>query len=88
MSANQRIPSRDEVALNDTWDLTHLYSSDQQWTDDCQKVEEYSSAIVKFRGTLKESPENLLNLLTLLDEVGLLIERIAQYSFLLQATDG
>ncbi len=88
MSAENRIPTRDEVALNDTWDLTRLYKSDTEWEGDLKRVEELIGEIVKFRGTLKESPDNFLNLLRLLDETGILIERIGQYAFLLHAGDG
>ncbi len=88
MSAENRIPNREEVALNDTWDLTHLYKSDAEWEEDLKKVEELVGEIVKFRGTLKDSPANFLNLLQLLDKTGILIERIGQYAFLLHAGDG
>ncbi len=88
MSAENRIPNREEVALNDTWDLTHLYKSDTEWEEDLKKVEELVGEIVKFRGTLKDSPANFLNLLQLLDKTGILIERIGQYAFLLHAGDG
>ncbi|NLA91950.1 MAG: oligoendopeptidase F family protein, partial [Spirochaetales bacterium] len=88
MSAEKRIPSREEVALNDTWDLTRLYKSDTEWEEDLKRVEGLIGEIVKYRGTLKDSPSNFLNLLKLLDEAGVLIERIGQYSFLLHAGDG
>ncbi|HHU88286.1 MAG: oligoendopeptidase F [Sphaerochaetaceae bacterium] len=88
MSAEKRIPLREEVALGDTWDLTHLYKSDEEWESDLKRVEGLIDEVVKFRGTLKESPSNFLALLKLIDQVGILIESISQYSFLLHAGDG
>lgn len=88
MSAEKRIPMREEVALEDTWDLTQLYKSDEEWESDLKKAEGLTEEIAKFRGTLKESPSNFLALLALIDQVGVLIERLSQYSFLLHAGDG
>ena len=31
---NKRIPKRDEIPVEDTWDLSDLYVSDEAWEED------------------------------------------------------
>lgn len=58
MSVKQ-LPARSEVPVEDTWDLSSLFSSDEAWTEAFeqwqQKIDQYES----FQGKLGESAENL-----------------------------
>ncbi|MFA7017898.1 MAG: oligoendopeptidase F [Sphaerochaetaceae bacterium] len=86
---NQRIiPERKDVALLDTWDLTVLYEDDASWEADRKNLEASIRDVSRFKGTLGNSAQALLDVLAWLEEVGQVAERVMQYAFLLHAGDG
>ena len=86
---NQRIiPERKDVALLDTWDLTVLYEDDASWEADRKNLEASIRDVSRFKGTLGNSSQALLDVLAWLEEVGQVAERVMQYAFLLHAGDG
>ena len=87
MANKNSIPVRSEVAASDSWDLSKLYPSHEEWEKD---LETFKSAIPKaetFKGKLAESAEIFLNCLEYLNTNDLLNERIGSYAFLRYAED-
>ncbi len=82
------IPKRNEVKREDTWNLDHLYTSVDEFNKDLDAIKLLSEKAPSFIGTIKESKENLLTVLDYLSEVGVLSERVMQYSQLRHAADG
>ncbi len=88
MSDTHTIPRRSEVHEKDTWDLSALYSSPVKWEKDLAQLDSLAEKAAAFKGTIAESKEQFLSLLSFLDEAGLLGERLGQYAFLRHAGDG
>jgi len=88
MNTPHAIPARAEVNSMDTWNLNQLYATVDDWEKDLKKLETLSEKAQEFKGTIAQSKEQLLSLLSFLDEVGMLSESVGQYAFLRHAGDG
>jgi len=80
--AAARTPLRSEVEESHTWDLSPLYTTDEEWENDFNKLKDSFGAIADYRGTLGESAERLLDALEFDKSMDLLIERLNQYASL------
>ncbi|HHK41159.1 MAG TPA: oligoendopeptidase F, partial [Planctomycetaceae bacterium] len=58
-TGSKTIPTRDQVAVADTWDLSSLYPSDDAWEKDLRRFEKMIPKYDAFRGHLAESPSTL-----------------------------
>ena len=76
------IPSRSEVAISDTWDLSPLYPSDQAWEEDFDLLQKEFSTAGRFRGRLAESADLLAECLEVEKSVDVRIERLNQFAAL------
>ncbi len=76
------IPSRSEVAISDTWDLSPLYSADDDWERDLVVLQEEFPEAERFRGRIGESAEILAECLEFEKIVDLRIERLNQFAAL------
>jgi oligoendopeptidase F len=85
--AAERIPTRSEVAKEDTWDLSTLYGDDEAWNKGLGEFEKMTEKLGGFRGTLGKSAEALADYLDFSRDLGLLKERLAYYSELRQTED-
>ena len=63
--ALKKTPNRNQVPKNLTWDLEKIYSSDQEWQQDFNQLEDNLSSVEKYAGKLAESSENLLKAIEL-----------------------
>jgi oligoendopeptidase F len=82
----QRIPTREEVALADTWDLGRLYLDDEAWERDMTLWESRIPEFDQFRDHLCDGAEVLAACLAFDLELDRLSERLAYYA-LLKATE-
>jgi len=83
MSTNVvKLPTRDEVKLEDTWDLTTIFSSDDAWEKELEAVSNIVSDITAYQGKLSSSAKTLLEALTLSDEIGKRVGVVYQYAHL------
>ena len=57
--ATDRVPTRAEVPVADTWDLASLFPSDAAWEKAFAEWEGMIGRYAEFRGTLGTSPEAL-----------------------------
>ncbi|MDF1568025.1 MAG: oligoendopeptidase F [Spirochaetaceae bacterium] len=82
------VPARSEVAQEDTWDLSDLFSDDEAWKAGLAELEAGIPKVVEFKGTLGESAEKLAEALKYtVKELGLLDERLGYYVMLRQSED-
>jgi oligoendopeptidase F len=58
-AAVKSIPTRKEIPVEDTWDLTRLYEDDQAWEKDFKKLESLIPGYPERKGTLGKSAEAL-----------------------------
>lgn len=63
------LPLRSEVAIEDTWDLSPMFESDQAWEDKFTELEGRLNEVSHYQGTLTESAESLLEGLKFRDEI-------------------
>ncbi len=54
---------REEVNKSDKWNVEALFKSDELWEEELKKLSADVNSIQKYRGTLKESAENIKNLI-------------------------
>ena len=53
--ADDRIPSRDEIAEESTWDLTVLYARPEDWDNDFRRLEELAQELEAWQGSLESA---------------------------------
>lgn len=87
MATVKRVPHRNEVPASDCWNLSSLYTSDENWERDLTKFKEIIPGYEQFRGRLGESAERLAECLQFDIQVDLLSERLGTYVFLKTTED-
>ena len=75
-----RIPERDEIPEEYTWDLRDLFPDDEAWAAEHCALLEMPARIAPFAGTLAERPGRLLDWLKLEDEIAVRLERLSGYA--------
>ena len=83
----KKTKTRDQVAVEDTWDLGSLYPDSEAWEKDFAKLAKKEAGFEKFRGTLASGAKELLACLKYDSEVDRLGERLGTYAFLKTAED-
>jgi oligoendopeptidase F len=80
-------PTRDQVHVLDTWDLSPLYTETDAWQRDFEALQAAYPTLATFAGTLGQSPERLREALEFEKTLDLKIERIGQYASLRACED-
>ncbi|MDF2510964.1 MAG: yjbG [Herbinix sp.] len=80
MAQNKILPKRSEVEKKYTWAIEDLYSSDEQWQLEYNKVKEILPRALEYQGRLSKSGDLLLGFLQLSDEISKLMERVYVYA--------
>ncbi len=81
------IPTRDQVRIEDTWDLTLLYPTPEAWLADFEKLQRTFEQITHWKGRVGESARTLREVLEFEKSLGLLIERLHHYASLKTSED-
>lgn len=55
-TAMSEIPTRDQIAVEDTWDLATMYASDAAWQEAAEAIPPMIEAAASFQGRLGEGP--------------------------------
>lgn len=76
----QRIPTRSEVPLEFTWDLTPIFKNNKEWEKAYQETEKSIPKFLQFRGKLSQSPKNLRSCLDLENKIEQVLERLVVYA--------
>ncbi|MHC4132786.1 MAG: oligoendopeptidase F [Planctomycetota bacterium] len=71
---------RSEIPQNDTWNLTDISTSDEQWEKDKQNIVEQFDIILPFKGKLADSPSELLACLQLNSQISKEFGRLYSYA--------
>lgn len=82
-----RIPTRDEIAVADTWDLSVLYPDDDAWQADFADLQARWQAIGGFKGRVGSSAQTLCEVLEFDKSLSLQIERLSHYAMLRVSED-
>jgi len=86
-SAAKQIPTRGQVPLRDTWDLTLLYPSQESWKEAFSSVQKSYGEAARFKGRIGESAQWLHDCLEFEKALGMRIERLHHYAMLKSSED-
>jgi len=75
-----QIPSREQIAAEYKWHLEDLYTSDEAWQADYDKVKGMLPMVAKYKGKLDSSGKNLLACLQLRDEITMITGRLYPFA--------
>ncbi|MGN0316374.1 MAG: oligoendopeptidase F [Lachnospira sp.] len=78
----KRTPLRNEISDKDKWKVSDLYSSDEAWEADYEKLSSIIEQNSLYEGRLSESSECLLGSLEEMNNEELIAERIYVYAFM------
>ena len=78
----EKLLTRDEVKLEETWNLERIFASDDAWNDEYKSIEQLISKADQYKGTLNNGPEALLEALAFRDEVSQRFGVLYTYSHL------
>ena len=79
MSTVISLPPRSEVKIEDTWDLSPLFTSNDEWEATLKQLEDRIDGYADFRGKLGESAVQLAACLRYDSETERLAEGLANY---------
>lgn len=81
------VPTRQDVPIDETWDLSPLYPSTAAWEADLERVRALRDAVVAYKGRAAESAETLLAALAAQATLSELTERLYIYAMLKRDED-
>lgn len=81
------IPTRDEVPASDKWDLSTLYTSDEEWEKALSSINMLTEKVVAFKGKLADSSDSLLGCLKANEALEKVIETVYNYASLQHTAD-
>jgi len=76
----KELPTRSEVPVEDTWDLTTIFETDEQWEAELQQLNEEVPKIKQFQGTLGDSADQLYALFEFQDRISERLGKLYTYS--------
>ncbi len=87
MSTSVKLPRRDEVEVQNTWDLASLFRDDKAWSADLAVLKEKIEGYAQFQGKLADSAKSLADCLSFDVEVDRLSDRLGVYAYLKSTED-
>ncbi len=81
------LPSRAEVAVEDTWDLTYLFETDDAWTESLEKLASQVERYESFKGRLADSPDVLADCLQFDSDLERICDKLSNYAYLKTTED-
>ncbi len=77
---NGKLPLRNEIDKSLKWKIEDIYATDDAWKSDYEKIKSLLPDILKFKGKVTSSAENLLSVLKLNDEISKLFSSVYVYA--------
>jgi oligoendopeptidase F len=87
MTDETKIPNRNEISEADKWDLSHLFTSTDKWSEDFAWIQTTYPRLTNWKGRVGESAQTLAELLEFEKALDLKIERVYHYASLQLAED-
>ncbi|RKX32041.1 MAG: oligoendopeptidase F [Verrucomicrobia bacterium] len=81
------VPTRDQINVADTWDLTALFPTEEAYTEAFKNLQNTYSEITELKGKIGESARSLRDCLEMDRELDLKIERLGHYAGLKGSED-
>lgn len=76
----KRIPKRNEVPQEQTWNLQDIFPSDEAWFAEYDALNDMAGKITSFRGKLGESAQTLLDYFRQQDEISVRLSKLFGYA--------
>lgn len=80
MAKNTRLPDRNEVLEENTWKMEDMFSSDEVWEEEYQKLEKDMERLSVYQGKLGDSADSLYQALCCYSDMACRLERIVVYA--------
>ena len=80
MTEAQKVPRRDEVPVEHTWDLGTVYADQEAWERDVARMESMLPEVAALQGTIAQGAGALLRALRLRDQVSQLLGQLYIYA--------
>ncbi len=77
-----KLKSREDVNINETWALSDIFESDEAWEKEFERVSAEVSKYSEFEGELGQSAKMLYDCLVFDERMGLAIDRLYNYAFM------
>ncbi len=74
------LKTREEVPKELTWDLEAIFETDEEWEQELNALKDEYKKVEEFKGTLSDSPENLLAVFKFEDEYFARLEKLRVYA--------
>ncbi len=87
MTTARQIPARSEIPEGDTWDLTHLFKTEEEFLREFSELRDLYPKIAEFKSHLGESADTLLGCLECDNRLEQIAERLGHYASLKNAED-
>ena len=81
------LPARDQVPLDETWDLESVFPTPENWETAGREIADSLPKLTGFQGRIKEGPKTLLEYLELSQKVGVLNGKYFNYASNYYAVD-
>jgi oligoendopeptidase F len=78
---------RDSIESKYKWNLKDIYTSDVEWENDFSNAEKMSDGLGKFKNTLSNSSDDLLNCIKYDEKIGITLDRLHLYAMLSKDLD-
>ena len=78
--STKAIPKRSEVRLEDTWDLSHIFPTEEAWQAEYEALKAAPAAVAAFQGTLGRDAETLLRWFREEDDLSLRLTKLHGYA--------
>lgn len=78
----KKLLTREEVPVELTWDLTNIFSSDEEWEKEFKEIESLLPEADKYRGKVVESAQSLYETLQFSDQLSQRFGKLYVYSHL------
>ena len=75
-----QLPARSAIPAESRWSLEDIYPSDDAWQTDFDRIKTLMPQIASYQGKLDQSAANLLDCLTLRDELGITSGKVFAYA--------
>ncbi len=80
MAETKKLPLRSEIPEEYTWDLTHIFPSDEAWYAALEEAKTLTQGLRAYQGQLSQGADRLLGLLRLEDTLAVAYRRLNSYA--------
>lgn len=85
--SKERSLDREKIPAQYQWNLSDIYPNWTEWESGMTEMEKKIQAIKEFKGTLNKGPSQLLQVLKMDDDMGILFQRVYRYPQYMRDTD-